>query len=177
MKKFKIKQEIITVCIVVICYLLQCTVFSKLTLASIKPNLMLIVTASYGFMKGQKKGMFIGFLSGFLMDIQFGGIIGFYALVYMLLGYLNGLFQRMYFNEDIKLPLILIAVSEFIYGLVIYFLMYLMQGKFGFVYYMSNIIIPELIYTIVVTMGVYPIILFINNKLEAEEKRSAGKLV
>lgn len=177
MKKFKIKQIAVTVLVVVLCYLLQCTMFPRFALASIKPNLMIIVTASYGFMRGQKEGMFIGFLSGLLIDIQFGSIIGFYALIYMIAGYINGLFQQMYFNEDIKLPLILISVSEFIYGLIIYFLMFLMQGEFEFLYYLSHIIMPELIYTIVVTLGLYPIILFINNKLEAEEKRSADKFV
>lgn len=177
MKKNKIKRIAVTVLIVILCYLLQCTVFPNLALASIKPNLMIIVTASYGFMRGQKEGMFIGFLSGLLIDIQFGSIMGFYALIYMIVGYVNGLFQQMYFNEDIKLPLLLISVSEFIYGLIIYFLMFLMRGEFEFMYYLSHIIMPELIYTIVVTLGLYPIILFINNKLEAEEKRSADKFV
>lgn len=177
MKKRKIKQYVVTVLVVVICYLLQCTVLPNIALASIKPNLMIIVIASYGFMRGRKEGMLLGFLAGLLIDLQFGSVIGFYALIYMLVGYINGLFQKMYFNEDIKLPLLLISVSEFIYGLIIYFLMFLMQGNFKFMFYLSHIIIPELIYTIVITLGVYPVILFINNKLEAEEKRSADKFV
>lgn len=177
MKKIKIKQYVITALIVVLCYLLQCTLLPHIALASIKPNLMIIVIASYGFMRGKKEGMFLGFLAGFLIDIQFGNIIGFYALIYMLIGYVNGLFQQMYFNEDIKLPLILISASEFVYGLIVYFLMFLMQGEFEFAFYLSHIIIPELIYTIVITLGIYPVILFINNRLEAEEKRSADKFV
>ncbi|MBO5460641.1 MAG: rod shape-determining protein MreD, partial [Ruminococcus sp.] len=147
MKALKVKRAAITILVVVACYLLQCTVFSKLELASIKPNLMIIAAASYGFMKGPKQGMLIGFFSGLLIDIQFGEIIGFYALIYMIIGYVNGLFQQMYFDEDIKLPLILISVSEFVYGLLIYFLLFLMQGEFQFLYYLSHIIIPELIYT------------------------------
>lgn len=138
---------------------------------------MIIVTASYGFMKGSRQGMMIGFFSGLLIDIQFGNIIGFYALIYMIIGYVNGLFQQMYFDEDIKLPLILISVSEFVYGLLIYFMLFLLQGEFQFLYYLSHIIIPELIYTIVVTVGVYPLVLHINHKMSAEEKRGAGRLV
>ena len=177
MKLLKFKKVIVTVLIVVVCYLLQCTVFSELALASIKPNLMIIVAASYGFIKGSKQGMFVGFASGLLIDIQFGHIIGLYALLYMLIGYINGLFQQLYFDEDIKFPLILISASEFIYGLLVYFLLFLLQGEFQFMYYLSHIIIPELIYTIVVTLILYPIILFINHKLDAEEKRSADKFV
>lgn len=168
---------IVTILFVLICYLLQCTVFPKLALASVKPNLMIVVTAAFGFMRGTKEGMLIGFFSGLLMDIQFGNILGFYALIYLLIGYVNGLFEQMYYDEDIKLPLILIAASEVVYGLVIYVLMFLLRSEFDFLHYFSHIIIPELIYTIVVTLGLYPLILFVNHKLEAEEKRSASKFV
>ena len=57
----------------------------------------------------------------------------------------NGLFEQMYFDEDIKLPLILISASEFVYGLVIYLLMFLLRSEFDFLHYLSHIIIPELI--------------------------------
>lgn len=177
MKGVKIKRILITVLLVLACYMLQCTLFTKLALASVKPNLMLIITASVGFMRGTKEGMLTGFLSGLLMDIQFGTILGFYALIYLLIGYVNGLFEQMYFGEDIKLPLILTAASEFAYGLVVYLFMFLLRSEFNFLHYLSHIIIPELIYTIVVTLGVYPLILFVNRKLEAEEKRSASKFV
>ena len=45
MKKIKLKRFVITVVIMLACYLLQCTLFPSLELASVKPNLLLIVTA------------------------------------------------------------------------------------------------------------------------------------
>lgn len=175
MKKVKAKRTILTVLFVLVCYILQCTLFPKLALGSVKPNLMIIVTAAFGFMRGTKEGMLIGFFSGLLMDIQFGNIIGLYALIYMLAGYVNGMFEQMYYDEDIKLPLILTAASEFVYGLTVYILMFLLRSEFNFLHYLGHIIIPELIYTIVVTLGLYPLILFMNQRLKAEEKRSANK--
>lgn len=177
MKLIKARRVLVTAVILIICYLLQCTLFSKLALASIKPNLMIIVTAAFGFMRGPKEGALVGFFSGLLIDIQFGDIIGFYALIYLLTGYINGLFSQMYYDEEIRLPIALVASSEFIYGLVIYFLMFLLRSEFDFLHFLVHIIIPELIYTIVVTLVLYPLILFINHKLEAEEKRSASKFV
>ena len=105
----------------------RCTVFSSLELAGIKPNLLIIITASFGFMRGSREGMLVGFVSGLLADIQFGDMIGFYALIYLLVGFINGLFQRLYFDEDIKLPLFLISISEFLYGIIVYFLTYLLR--------------------------------------------------
>ena len=177
MKAMKIKRFLITAVIIIAAYLLQCTVFSSLELAGIKPNLLIIVTASFGFMRGSREGVFVGFVSGLLADIQFGDMIGFYALIYLLVGYINGMFQRLYFDEDIKLPLFLIAISEFLYGIIVYFLTYLLRSDFNFLLYLNKIILPELIYTIVITLGLYPLILFINDKLQAEEKRSASKFV
>ena len=177
MKAMKIKRFFITAVIIIAAYLLQCTVFSSLELAGIKPNLLIIITASFGFMRGSREGMLVGFVSGLLADIQFGDMIGFYALIYLLVGFINGLFQRLYFDEDIKLPLFLISISEFLYGIIVYFLTYLLRSDFNFLLYLNKIILPELIYTIVITLGLYPLILFINHKLEAEEKRSASKFV
>lgn len=177
MKKNKIIRLLVMIVILFVCYLLQCTVFQNLTLASIKPNLLLIITASIGFMRGSKEGMFLGFFSGLLIDIQFGTIIGAYALIYLVIGYVNGMFQKMYYDDNIKLPLCLIAGSEFFYGIIIYLFMFMLRSEFNFLYYLNHIIIPELIYTIAITLGLYPLILFVNHKLEAEEKRSASKFV
>ena len=160
----KFKRFITTAVILLAAYLLQSTVFPHLELAGIKPNLLLIVTAAFGFMRG-------------LLDVQCGDIIGFYGLIYLLVGALNGLFEQLFFDEDIKLPLFLITLSEFLYGIVIYFLMFLLKSDFKFPYYLGRIIVPELIYTIMVTLIVYPLILWVNHKLEAEEKRSASKFV
>ena len=177
MKGIKINRVIVTALAVCVCYMLQCTLFPSLALASVKPNILIILTASYGFMRGPKDGMLVGFFSGLLTDIQFGNILGFYALIYLVAGYVNGLFEQMYYDEDIKLPLAMVGATEFIYGLVIYLLMFMLRSEFDFLHYLRHIIIPELIYTIVVTLGLYPLILFINHRLDAEEKRSAGKFV
>ena len=171
------KRKVITFLIILVCFLLESTVFHNLTFASVCPNLMIIVTASFGFMRGKKTGMFVGFVSGLFVDLFWGQILGFHMMLFTVIGYLNGTFERLFYDEDIKLPLILTAASEFVYGLTVYILMFLLRSEFNFLHYLSHIIIPELIYTIVVTLGLYPLILFVNQRLKAEEKRSANKFV
>jgi rod shape-determining protein MreD len=128
-------------------------------------------------MRGKKEGMMVGFISGLFVDIMFNDLIGFYALIYMVLGYANGFFRKIFYDDDIKLPLILIAASDFLYGNIVCIFMFVMRSKFRYLYYLKSVIIPELIYTILVTIILYQIILNINKKLEAEEKRSASKFV
>lgn len=171
------KRKIITVCIIIACFVLECTVFQRISFASITPNLMIIVTSSFGFMRGKREGMMVGFLSGLLIDIMFSDLIGFYTLIYTVLGYANGFFRKIFYDDDIKLPLILIATSDFLYGNIVCIFMFVMRSRFNYFYYLKSIIFPELIYTILVTLVLYQLILQINKKLEAEEQRSASKFV
>ena len=171
------KRKIVTICIIIVCFLLECTLFQHLAFASITPNLLIVVTSSFGFMRGKKEGMMVGFISGLLIDIMFSELIGFYALIYTLLGYANGFFRKIFYADDIKLPLILIATSDFLYGNIVCIFMFIMRSRFHYFYYLRTIIIPELIYTILITIVLYQIILRIDQKLESEEKRSASKFV
>ena len=116
------------------------------------------------------------FLSGLFLDIFYGGTLGFYALIYMYTGYSNGFFRKIFYPEDIKLPMILISVSDLACSLLIYFFQFLLRGRFAFRYYLMHIIMPELVYTILVTVFLYFILLQINQKLERAEKRSTGNI-
>ena len=120
-------RKIVVFLMIIIGYLLQCSVFKSISIAGIVPNVLLILTASFGFMRGKDEGMFIGFICGLIIDIFFGGsLLGFYALAYMLIGYLNGFFRRIFYPEDIKLPLILISASEFLYCFICYIFLFLL---------------------------------------------------
>lgn len=66
------KRKIVIVLMILVCFLLQSTVFQSLSIASISPNLLIILTSAYGFMKGKKEGMAVGFFCGLLEDIFFG---------------------------------------------------------------------------------------------------------
>lgn len=171
------KRKIVVGLLIFLCFLLQCTVFRTLAFGGIVPNLLMVLTASFGFMRGERSGLTIGFISGLLIDIFFGEVIGFYALLYMYIGYTNGKFNRIFYPEDIKLPIVLIIGSDLFYGICCYILMFLMRARFHIGYYFVHVILPEIVYTIVITIFLYPVILWINRKLESSEKRSAKKFV
>lgn len=48
------KRKVITFFIILISFLLQSTLFVKLKFGAVSPNLMLVVTSSFGFMRGRK---------------------------------------------------------------------------------------------------------------------------
>ena len=133
--------------IILICFLLQSTVFHFIALAGVVPNLLLIVTMSFGLMRGRREGMLVGFFSGILIDIFFGGVMGPYAFIYMTMGYANGFFHQIYYVEDVLLPMIMITVNDFVYNIVIYIIYFLLQNKLNFGQYLMDVILPEMLYT------------------------------
>ena len=161
-------RRIVTVLIILIGFLFQCTVFKTLSIGSISPNLMVIITSSFGFMKGKKEGLWVGFFCGLLEDIFYGRLLGMHAVIYMYIGYANGYFNHIFYGEDIKLPIFLISASELAYGLGHYVIMFMMRSRFAFFYYLTRIILPELLYTIVVTLLFYRLIYGVNRRLDKE---------
>jgi rod shape-determining protein MreD len=161
-----VKRIIVHTILIICCFILQSTFFRGLAFAGIVPNLMVVVTASLGFMRGDRTGLITGFFCGLLIDIFFGDVIGMYAMIYMYIGYLNGKFSGIFYPENIKLPMILILMSNIFYGLFTYALLFMMRSRLNFNYYFGSVIIPEVVYTIAVTLVLYPIILLLHNLLE-----------
>ena len=63
------RRKLILAALVLVTFLLQSTVFKALAIASVSPNLLLILTVSFGLMCGKRIGMFTGFLSGLMIDL------------------------------------------------------------------------------------------------------------
>lgn len=171
------KRKIIAALLVFVCFLLQTSVFPHFAFNGIVPNLLIVLTASYGFMRGKKAGLLTGFFCGLLLDVFYGDVIGFYALIYMWIGYFNGNLRKIFFPEDIKLPMSMIFLSDLGSGLICYLFMFLLRSRFHFPFYFLHIILPEVVYTVLISMLLYPIILKLNTRLEEIEKRSAQKFV
>ena len=92
------------------------------------------------------------------------------------IGLLNGLFKKQFFGDDLKLPLILIGTSDFIYGVFSYLALYAIKSQYNISFFLMNIILPEVVYTLLVSIFVYYIILYINNWLEKLEKKGSDRI-
>lgn len=156
----------------IVCFVLQTTVFKKIQLANVGPNFLVIITAASSFMYGRKLGMFSGVLGGLFMDTMYGGVIGVDMLLYAVIGYLNGMANKLYFKEDLFIPLLSIALSDFLYGLMYYACQFLLRGRLDLPYYLLHIIIPEVIYTTIVGGFVYMFMRWLEERLNPEEEVS-----
>ena len=148
-----IKRKVVSIFIIFIAFLLQTTLCQSMALANVVPNLLLVVTICYGYLRGRTSGILIGFFCGLLLDMVYGSVIGLYAFVFMTIGFVIGFCQKIYFTDSLILPSILIVAGDFLYGIYYFVTEFLMRGRIHFGFYFLHVILPEMIYTALV--GIY----------------------
>ena len=126
------RRKITLAFLILAAFLLQTTVFQYFQIASVTPNLLLILTSAFGLMRGKKEGLMVGFFSGLMIDLFYGSLFGFYALLYMYIGYLNGFFCKVFYDDDIKVHIVLVAASDLVYSLLMYVLQFLLRVRLHF---------------------------------------------
>ena len=157
--------------------ILQCLFFQVFEIASVKPNLLLILTVSFGLIRGRKGGLRTGFFSGLALDVMFPGQLGFQALIYMWIGFASGFGYRIFYDDDIKTPVMMVCIADLAYGLYQYLFTFLLRGRVHFLFYLRRIILPEMLYTLLMTLLLYRLIYRFNKLLSRTDKRSIDSLV
>ncbi len=160
------KKVLVTGLLILVFFIVETTWLKELHFISITPNLLLLLTFVAGYTSGRKTGLFTGFFCGILIDLFSEQVLGFNAIIYMYIGYLNGCFQSLFFVEDIKLPLVLLFGSEFLYGFYSYVFLFLLQGRLNIADHFIYPVIPELVYTLVMAVFLYRPLLKIYHWLE-----------
>ena len=136
--------------LLIVCFLLQTTLFQYLKIANVQPNMILVVTALSGLLYGRKMGIFIGVICGLLLDLLYGSVVGISVLLYLIIGYGNGSANKIYLKEDNLIPMASIVVSDLIYSLLYYVCNFLLRGRLHFISYFMDIMMPEMIYTVLI---------------------------
>ena len=171
------KRIIFNILMIILAFTVQNCIFPLLPFLSASPNLLLILTFSFGFIHGKEAGMYYGLLSGLLMDLFYSGPFGFYTLIFIYVGYVNGICTKYYYEDYITLPLILSVLNDLAYNLYIYVFRFLIRGRLDLPYYFRNIILPEIIFTAVTTLLIYRLFLSASRRVEDIGKRRDKNLV
>jgi len=167
------KRVISYVLLILVFFLIQNNIFAASSLIMTVPNLLMILVFSFGFIRGSLEGMLIGFFCGLLNDLFFGNTIGFTALMYSVLGYGMGLIGNLYYTDFVNLPLLLCLFSILIYHIGIYVFAFLINGYGSFGSYLGNVALPELLYTGIMTLLLYPLIRRVEELIQKWESRKA----
>ena len=165
------KRILMNIFLMLLAFTIQNGVFPLIPFLSATPNLLLILTFSFGFIHGREAGMWYGLFAGILLDLFYSGPFGFYTLLFVNVGYFNGICTKYYYEDYINLPLVLSLVNEIVYNLYVYVFRFLIRNRLDFFYYFREIIVPETIFTIVTTLLIYRFFLFTNRRMEEIDNR------
>ncbi|MCD8082660.1 MAG: rod shape-determining protein MreD [Clostridiales bacterium] len=165
------RRILFNIILMIVAFTIQNCIFPLIPFLTATPNLLLILTFSFGFIHGKNAGMYYGLLAGILLDLFYSGPFGFYTLLFVNIGYFNGIFTKYYYEDYITLPLFLSLVNELVYNLYIYVLRFLIRNRLDIFYYAGEIVIPEIIFTTVTTLLIYRLFLSTDRRLREMEDR------
>ena len=160
----------ITALLVFLNFILQTTLFRFFAIRGVFPNTALIIVTSYALLRGSKEGALVGVFSGLLMDVFFSTTIGFYSALYFAAGVAFGRIQRNFYRENYLLPIIFCTFSACLFEAVLYTTGFVFRGEGNLLYFLFRVLLPEIVYTAILTIPIYRILFGINEWLELKEK-------
>ncbi len=156
MKKFTIVISLIIFFFII--YFLQVNIFSSFTIAGISPNLFVIYVLFIGLYANQFWGITLGVIFGLIIDLIFGKTIGITAVMLCVIGFLGSYFDKNFSKENKLTIIFMIAGTTLIYELGVYFLNSIILEFDREYFYFIKILIIEIIYNILLTIIIYPLI-------------------
>ena len=169
------RRIIVNIAFIIFAFALQICIFPFIPFLYASPNLLIILTFTYGFSLGVEEGMLYGLICGILMDLYVAGPFGFFTFLFLWIGFINGKLSTYFYEEYIVLPVAMCAVSEVMYNIFIYIFKFLIREKFNVVFYIKNIIIPEVVITLIFTLILYRFLLWYNKKLRVLDSRGINR--
>lgn len=157
--------------LLLVMHALSTTLFQSLRIGDIAPNFMIMIIVSFALLRGSKEGSIIGIVAGLLNDISFAPFIGYGVVIYAIVGYVCGKFNKNFYRENFIIPFICTLFGTLFYS-ILSMLGFILRGKINFIFFFKGIIIPELIYTITLSLVIYQLTYLINEKIEHHERKT-----
>ena len=139
-------------------YFLQANFFSWFTINGIKPNLFVIYILFIGLFGNRSMGIIYGALWGIFLDLLYGTNVGINLAGLVLIGLLSILFNKN-FSKDSRITIMFMVFgTTIIFEVLVYFIKYVLYSTNIEVLNFIEILIVEVIYNILITIIIYPLI-------------------
>lgn len=155
---------------VVLLYVVQSSLLTLIAYRGIGPDLMLLLTVSYAFLRGMRHGALMGFSTGLLQDLATGTFLGIHAFSQLLIGMFFGRFSDRVFKEQFFLPVFASVAAIVANYFILALLMVLLGYRFNLVGNMESMLVPMLIYQLAFAYPVHRLTYALDKKLSTKEK-------
>ncbi|MCR5202374.1 MAG: rod shape-determining protein MreD [Lachnospiraceae bacterium] len=159
------KKYIFAFITTIVMFLLQTTIFPRIAIKDVMPNLLLVCVTVFGFVYGRRLGMFTGVLCGILHDVMYSSVIGLVVILYVLIAYVNGSVIKQYFSKNYIILVVTFALSDLAFNLLYFITRFLLRGRIEFITFFVQIMLPEMIYTSIWGLIIFSIVSLIDKKI------------
>ncbi len=156
----------------VVLYLINSGLLSRIPYLSAVPNLSLVYVFSTGVFWGAPMGLAVGVFSGLMLDVYEGVVLGFYAILFMMVGASAGFFHQRIDEEMPAVPLAMGFFYELLYSLYVFVFRFMIRNRLQLGQYVKEVILPEMILTLIAGVLIYGGFLVIHNALDRRERLS-----
>lgn len=166
----KIVINFILVLIAFIIYFLQANFFSWFTIADVKPNLFIIYILFIGLFGNRSMGIIYGSILGIILDLLFEAKVGTNLIGLALIGIIAMIFDKNFSKDSRMTIMFMVFGSTIIFETLSYFIYYILYSTNIEILNFIKILIVEIIYNILITIIIYPLIQKFGYYIENEYK-------
>ena len=172
-KKMNLKKVFINFILIIIAfilYFLQSNFFSWFTIAGIKPNLFVIFILFIGLFGNRSLGIIYGAICGLVLDLILEQKVGVNMIGLAFIGMVSILFDKN-FSKDSRITIMLMVLSTtIIFEVASYIMNYMLYSINVEILKFIEILIVEVIYNVIITIIIYPVIQRFGYYIENEYK-------
>jgi rod shape-determining protein MreD len=164
----------IQICLLLVgTYIIQGAVVPHMSIAGVKPDVILIVAALFGFAYGPQIGGLAGFFGGLAGDLLSGSAVGIGILSKSVVGFFAGMVQRTIFVQSIFLPMLAIFIATWIHEFIYVGFLFLFGKTISIKILVLDIVLPSALYNALCTP---PVFLFVRRFLDFKRDTPAVRV-
>jgi len=151
-------------------YFLQANFFSWFTIAGVMPNLFIVFILFIGLFGSRTMGTIYGIILGLILDLIIGTKVGIYAISLGIIGFLASIFDKN-FSKDSRITIMFMVLgATAIFEILHYFMNYIFLSNNIEILNFIKILLLEIIYNLILTIIIYPLIQKFGYYIENEYK-------
>ena len=135
-------------------FVLQFSFLPLISVYGVVPDLLLLATVSYAFLRDSVWGGFVGFALGLMEDLSVGSFFGVHAFSLTLIGLFFGRFSDRVFKEQFFLPITASVAATFAKYVISALIVYLLGYHFNPFLHMGRVLFILLLFQLIFA---YPI--------------------
>lgn len=139
----------------ILLYVFEGTPIFNLKFFNVTPSLLIPAFITICIFERKFAAIGFGILTGFLLDLSIGNILGPQILIFGLLGYLIGFIVNYFFQSDILAAVVISVLTIPITLILNFFLKSHFQGFEFNMYSFYNYVLPNILYTFLFTFFIF----------------------